>query len=623
MDAWLSTFDPIARWTAVRLVDGSLQGAVVIGVVWVVCRFVRLSARTRAALWWIASAKLALSLLPLPAMPLRVLPAQEPIQQQGFLHAAAQSSGIEPLASPSVTLEEDRRSGVEGVTPIVRGEPWMELSLVDALLGIWFVIVLAHGVALGVWSRRVRRLVAAAWPVSGEEASEVSALAARLDVRRVPRVMVSDEITSPQAVGAWHPSILMPVDFARRVTRDEWRMAVCHELMHVRRRDLLWGWVPTVAERLFFFHPLARLASDRYLIAREAACDAAVLRALDVDAYEYGRMLVRLGVSRPVPGFAASAGSASLSLLRRRLEMLHQVSATGTTRARWLLAAAVIALVPFQLAAQAPQPADPAARVAAYAQNGSADRQERITPVAVAAAQRSDVSADALARQRELQAAVEAARKAAVAAAQEAAAVAQKQRETVDQQHLDGEVQLLAMRMRQLAAQARLNAQALSQQGAAAADRTGVDGQRQVELTELMRQLAEKLKARQGDTSTLERDMASLNELLQALRTTSAARPTSQATTQFLDEQIAVAKARLAELEAKRSEAQRAAAGSSATAPEQGTAQRLAEAQAAIASSEQRLEGLRRQVLEAERRVADERQKLLVLRQQLEQQKAR
>jgi hypothetical protein len=79
MATWLATFDPIARWAATRLVDGSLQGALLIALVWMVSRLVSMPPRVRAVLWWIASAKLALSFLPLPAPPKRVLPRPDAI----------------------------------------------------------------------------------------------------------------------------------------------------------------------------------------------------------------------------------------------------------------------------------------------------------------------------------------------------------------------------------------------------------------------------------------------------------------------------------------------------------------------------------------------------------------
>jgi hypothetical protein len=147
---------------------------------------------------------------------------------------------------------------------------------------------------------------------------------------------------------------------------DERTMMLCHELMHVRRRDLAWGWIPAAAARLFFFHPLAHLASREYLIAREAACDAAVVRALDVASADYARMLVRCGATSAEPALAAGGSSRSFTSLRRRLEMLHDMPAHRPSRWGWIIAAAVAALVPLQLGArETVQPAGERMRPAA------------------------------------------------------------------------------------------------------------------------------------------------------------------------------------------------------------------------------------------------------------------
>ena len=63
-------------WLGERLFSGSLQGAVVIGLVWVVCRWVpRVPASLQAWVWWLVALKLALTLVPLPALRLPLLPA--------------------------------------------------------------------------------------------------------------------------------------------------------------------------------------------------------------------------------------------------------------------------------------------------------------------------------------------------------------------------------------------------------------------------------------------------------------------------------------------------------------------------------------------------------------------
>jgi len=75
-------------------------------------------------------------------------------------------------------------------------------------------------------------------------------------------------------------------------------MALAHEMAHVARGDLWLGLVPSLARRVFFFHPAAWIAEREYAIAREAACDDAVLGHRGADAFAYGRLLLRLATPR-------------------------------------------------------------------------------------------------------------------------------------------------------------------------------------------------------------------------------------------------------------------------------------------------------------------------------------
>ena len=137
-------------------------------------------------------------------------------------------------------------------------------------------------------------------------------------------------------------------------------MALCHELSHVKRADLWLGLVPAAAERLFFFHPLVRLASREYLLCREAACDAAVLDTLATSPQDYGRLLLTLGVSRHRSSLAVAGASSSCSMLKRRIAMLRD-SSPSTVGRRVIsvvaIAAAVAAAVPLRLTARAQAPA--------------------------------------------------------------------------------------------------------------------------------------------------------------------------------------------------------------------------------------------------------------------------
>ena len=155
-------------------------------------------------------------------------------------------------------------------------------------------------------------------------------------------------------------------------------MTLCHELVHLKRWDLFLGWIPAAAEPLFFFHPLARIAAREYLFWREAACDAAVLKALDVAPQEYGGLLLDLGVVRSRSSLAAAGAPWSLSILKRRIVMLRDPSSRSITSralAPTLAVLAVAAIVPLQLSAR-PTVASPMAP-AVVTEAAAADEGQR------------------------------------------------------------------------------------------------------------------------------------------------------------------------------------------------------------------------------------------------------
>ena len=168
------------------------------------------------------------------------------------------------------------------------------------------------------------------------------------------------------------PVVLLPSGRLDALTDRQWQMALCHELVHLKRANLWLGCVPALAERVFFFHPLVHLASREYALSREAACDAAVMETLDAAPQEYGRLLLSLGVSHPRTGFAAAGGAWSFLSLKRRIAMLQDVSARSN-RSRVIafgaVGLAVAAMVPMQLAAR------PQSSARRRGQNGSAGRE--------------------------------------------------------------------------------------------------------------------------------------------------------------------------------------------------------------------------------------------------------
>jgi beta-lactamase regulating signal transducer with metallopeptidase domain len=332
-------------WIGERLITGSLQGAVVITLVWAACRWLpRVPASLQAWVWWLVALKLALTLVPLPALPLPLLPAADLGSTAEAAVVAPGSAGTSSGFAAAGLAETNRTLEAGSGTPT----HWLAVVMMA-----WLVGVAAHGAMLLHAAAGLRRIVRRSSPLSNAEVAPVSALAVALGLKRVPRVRASGDVGVPQVVGWRRPVVLLPPDATSRFTSDEWRMALAHELMHVRRRDVLLGWVPALAERLYFFHPLVRIAAREYVTAREAACDAAVVQALDVPADDYGRLLVRIGVGRSTPVLVASSGASSASCLKRRLDMLQHIPSKTASRllTGCVAAAAVMALAPVRLVA--------------------------------------------------------------------------------------------------------------------------------------------------------------------------------------------------------------------------------------------------------------------------------
>lgn len=337
----------------------SLTGGLLIGGVWLLCRLApRLPAGVRCGLWWLACAKLLVGLVWLTPFSLPLLPAPSVV-------AEAAAPAVAVLQPPAATLPvASLRASVPPSPRLAGGEggPGLAGSWQLALALFWLAVVAAQLAWTAGEVRRTRRLVARSASVGGRIRSLFERLAARVGLATSPELRASPEVASPQAVGLTRPVVLLPEHRLSELSAQELEMTLCHELLHVRRRDLWLGWLPTVAQRLFFFHPLAAVAAREYALAREAACDAEVLRVLGSAPQAYGRLLLRLGVAPRETGLAAAGASPTLGNLKRRLHMLQHTSDDGRQPRRWswlVAAAAVAALVPIQIGAQAPKAPKP------------------------------------------------------------------------------------------------------------------------------------------------------------------------------------------------------------------------------------------------------------------------
>jgi TonB family protein len=86
------------------------------------------------------------------------------------------------------------------------------------------------------------------------------------------RVAISEHAEGPAACGFLDPLILLPASFLEMPLEAQ-RAIVCHELLHVRRKDWLWAFGEEIAGALLWFQPAVYLLLADIRLAREKVVD--------------------------------------------------------------------------------------------------------------------------------------------------------------------------------------------------------------------------------------------------------------------------------------------------------------------------------------------------------------
>ncbi|PPU38402.1 M56 family metallopeptidase [Xanthomonas arboricola] len=339
----------------------SVQTAVLALAVWALCRSVRrLPATTQTWLWWLVGVQAVVGLLWNAPLQLPVLPASTSTP------ALIAGNSLAPMVMANATASGASAVASAGAADVLQGATGPSWALWLAALWVAGVAVMSLGTLRAY--RRSRALVRAAAPCTDRALVAALRMAAEAHgLSQPPDIRLSQQIASPQLIGPWRPVLLLPAARLPHMADDDLDMALTHELIHLRRRDLWWGLLPSLAQHLFFFHPLVHLAAREYATAREAACDAAVVAGHRHCRHDYGQLLLQLGVAPRPHGGVASASPSFLSLKRRLLMLQNPTSFPRFGAALILGAVAITGVLPLRLVAMPAAPAAAAASAAAPA----------------------------------------------------------------------------------------------------------------------------------------------------------------------------------------------------------------------------------------------------------------
>ncbi len=208
-----------------------------------------------------------------------------------------------PPAAPSETVIEPRPARTDPARPSADDAPPSVAAPAARRAGLSWPAVLVLTWLLGsavqvaglAWQRRrLARLLRRTEPADAAVVKTVGELSAELGVRRPPRAVLLDGAGSPFVCGVGRPVLVLPRMTLAALGPGERRLVLLHELAHVRRRDLLWGWLPELARLVWWFHPVAWWVGVQVRLERELACDQLALAHGGVGAADYADTLVRV-----------------------------------------------------------------------------------------------------------------------------------------------------------------------------------------------------------------------------------------------------------------------------------------------------------------------------------------
>lgn len=236
MTEWMHLFTALSACATGALVSAMWQGAILTVAVALCLRlFPGLTAAARSVIWMNVFVLLAM---------LHFVPA--------FAHPAAQIAG----EIPSVQLD-------------------LRWSLAVAVLWLALSVWKAVQLVTGAW--HLRQLAHRAVPIAADP--ELQAILNDVPRGRAAQLCASTEIARPSVLGFFHPRVLVPPVLVDRLSKEELRQVVLHEMEHLRRADDWTNLLQKIALVLFPLNPVLLWVERRLCAERELACDDRVMSA--------------------------------------------------------------------------------------------------------------------------------------------------------------------------------------------------------------------------------------------------------------------------------------------------------------------------------------------------------
>jgi TonB family protein len=198
-------------------------------------------------------------------------------------------------------------------TPIATPHPtslFATPTLANTLLILWFGLILFRTCRILITWRRTRTIVRNATPATLSPAIQILWKQSQSTFYlQSTRLLVSNQISTPAALGLRTPTILLPATVLDNASEPEFQAIFAHESAHLQRRDFLRNLLYELIALPFAWNPAMHLLRSRISDTRELICDTlATANAPNPVAYAQSLVSIASSLSRPIPATAPALG---------------------------------------------------------------------------------------------------------------------------------------------------------------------------------------------------------------------------------------------------------------------------------------------------------------------------
>jgi beta-lactamase regulating signal transducer with metallopeptidase domain len=253
---------------------------------------------------------------------------------------------LEPMASLAEELDPnalDSNTAQSRKEPLALTSEQYDRAWLPPILLQWCAIVLlcvfvAGGLLLIVQTTRLRlRFGGARVLLTGSVRNTLDGFLKRHKIRGKIRLLASQKHCEPIAYGLFRWTIVLPEAVEDRLTPNELKALLAHEVAHLVRGDVRWLWIGRALCTCCAFQPLNFLARRHWQQAAEYLCDDWALergiRSLSLACCLTRVAEWRVGVETSQIGLAA--GGAKATLVQRVKRLVEEQPQRDAWKAPW------------------------------------------------------------------------------------------------------------------------------------------------------------------------------------------------------------------------------------------------------------------------------------------------